>query len=109
MGSLLVSSCYDLRELGGQLSSCLFLFLCLRQVDHCLALRRRLWGFSWHVEMEFLPPLPHLSTMDYKKRFAYFAAGWGTLLFPNACGGYLGLYSFLYNMLMQVIKDRLAA
>jgi hypothetical protein len=59
--------------------------------------------------MEFLPPLPHLSTMDYKKGFAYFAADWGTLLFPNALGGYFELYGFLYDMIMQVIKDRLAA
>ena len=90
--------------------TCLFLFfLCLRQVDHCLALRWRLWGFLWHVKMEFLPPLPHLSTMDYKKGFAYFAADWGTLLFPNALGGYFELYGFLYDTIMQVIKDRFAA
>jgi len=47
--------------------------------------------------------------MDYKKGFAYFAAGWGTLLFPNALDGYLELYGFLYDTIMQVIKDRLAA
>lgn len=44
-----------------------FCFLCLRQVDHCLALRRRLWGFSWHVKMEFLP-LPHLSLLWTTRR-----------------------------------------
>ena len=45
--------------------------------------------------------------MDYKKRFAYFATGWGTPIFPNAFGGYLGLYGFLYSTLMQVVKTAL--
>ena len=46
--------------------------------------------------------------MDYKKGFAYFAAGWA-LLFPNALGGYFELYGFLYDTIMQAIKDRFAA
>lgn len=90
--------------------TCLFLFLSLPASSRPLfgtPMASR--GFSWHVKMEFLPPLPHLSLLWTARRDLLILLLIGGPCYFQTPGGYFELYGFLYDTIMQVIKDRLAA